>query len=82
MTSSHNTVLDILTYIYQNREKLAESKFTGVHCVDGVYRIHKGAFIPSVLEAFDINKKIGEVIDICFSNKMVWDSQTQWITIK
>lgn len=82
MTSSHNTVLDILTYIYQNREKLATSKFTGVHYVDGMYRVHKGAFIPTVLDGHDINKKIGEVINICFCNKMVWDSQSLWITIK
>jgi len=82
MTSSHTSILGILTYIYENREKLATSKFTGVHYVNSVYRIHKSAFIPSVLDSSDTGQKIGNVIDACFPNKMEWDAQSLWITIK
>jgi hypothetical protein len=83
MTSDQNAIVDLMTYLYENREQLATDKFSGMHKVGDVYRMHKSSFVPQMLNSrlVDVDKT-ASVADIYFHNKgLVWDQQSYWITI-
>lgn len=84
MTSDQNAIVDLMTYLYENREELSKDRFSGMHKVDNVYRMHKSSFVPRVLDRClaDVDRTIASVADIYFHNKgLVWDAQSYWITI-
>jgi len=84
MDSQQTAIANIIQYLYDNREALSKDKFSGMHKVDDVYRIHKSAFIPHVLDNYaQSNRTIAAVVDTWFGpNKGVtWDAFTLWITI-
>ena len=84
MTSEQNAIVNIMTYLYENREKLATDKWSGMHKVGNTYRIHKSSFIPQILNSrlTDADKTIAAVADIYYHNKgLVWDAESYWITI-
>jgi hypothetical protein len=83
MSSTLTVIKETMQYIYDNREMLGKDKFSDVHFVPKVgYRVHKHAFIPKVIDNRNTAEEIGQVVDICFPNKMVWDAMSNWITIK
>lgn len=86
MSPLQDTIASLMIYLYDNREKLSATKFSGMHKVDNVYRIHKSSFIPLVLNNgiadADVDRSIAAVADIYFHNKgLVWDANSYWITI-
>ena len=84
MTSEQNAIVDLMTYLYENREKLATDKFSGMHKVGNTYRMHKSSFVPRMLNSrlVDVDRTIASVADIYFHNKgLVWDQESYWITI-
>lgn len=84
MDSQSTAISYIIKYLYDNREELAKDKFSGVHKVDGVYRIHKSAFIPHVLDNYaQTNRTIAAVVDTWFAphHGITWDALSLWITI-
>ena len=84
MTSEQNAIVNIMTYLYENREELATDKWSGMHKVGNTYRIHKSSFIPQILNSrlTDADKTIAAVADIYYHNKgLVWDAESYWITI-
>jgi hypothetical protein len=84
MTSEQNAIVALMTFLYENREELSKDKFSGMHKVDDVYRIHKSSFVPKLLNsrAVDVDRTIAAVADIYFHNKgLEWDQSSYWITI-
>ncbi len=84
MTSEQNAIVALMTYLYENREELSKDKYSGMHKVDNVYRMHKSAFVPQILNSrlTDVDNSIAAVADIYFHNKgMTWDAASYWITI-
>jgi hypothetical protein len=77
------TIAAILSELYETRKERSKSKFSGVHFVNGVYRVHIDSFIPRV---FWVDKTIWDdvasVVDIAFPLTMEWDTQSLWLTMK
>lgn len=68
--------------LYNNRDELAGNKFSGVHFVNGAYRVHKNAFIPQFVSWSDTStdKKIALVVKE-FGENMEWDNYSLWLTM-
>lgn len=75
------TIKDILQDLFDNCEEMSKSKFSGVHFVNGTYRIHEGVIIPRAFATPTVWNDMQTVIDICFPNTMLWDKQSLWLTI-
>ena len=82
MTNEQNAIYDIIHYLYDNREDLSKDKDSGVHKIDGVYRVHKYAFVPRVLNSRtnSVDKSIANVV-LLFPGNLVWDQPSLWLTI-
>jgi hypothetical protein len=76
-----STIATILRHIHKNRKELSESKSSGVHAINGVYKIHESNFIPRALAATLKDTDIRDVVDIAFPLSMEWDSQSLWLTM-
>jgi hypothetical protein len=81
-SSTLNLIHEIVKYTYENREALSKDKHSGVHFVNGVYRVHIGSFVPKMLGMFNASEEIGKVVNIVYHNKMEWDKSSGWLTMK
>lgn len=80
-TKTVYAIKEIMNHLYESRDDLAKSKFSGVHLIDNVYRVHQSAFIPRVLDDDATSGNIEDIVQVCFSNEMSWDSQSLWLTM-
>ena len=83
-------IQSLVEYVVEHAEELSKNKFSGVHFItdfegtgNDVYRVHKEAFIPRVLE---VSKSIDADIALVvgrteFECDVKWDAPTYWLTI-